>query len=254
MSDEEPVFMFEGDDPDMHVAAREARSTFKFFWRELSWERRRIVPAIDIAMIKLPFTDGVGAESPNQGEHMWVDKVDFDGQRLTGVLVNSPRWLKSVKDGDPVNVPFAHLEDWLMTSGDTAFGGYTVNVMRRKMSAEEMETHDEAWGLDFGDPFQVRLQEHDIQKHEGHVDHPMCTNTIESLRKHVQENPGFVADVDETGWAELHRESLAGNLASVKLLVEHGADPRTKTRHGLNAIELARALAWEEVAAYLESA
>ena len=90
MSEEEPVFMFEGDDPDILSASRVARQTFKYFWREMSWERRRIVPAIDIAMIKLPFTDGPG--DTGKGEHMWVDEVDFDGQRLTGVLINSPRW------------------------------------------------------------------------------------------------------------------------------------------------------------------
>lgn len=251
MSEEEPVFMFEGDDPDIQAASLAARKTFKFFWRELSWERRRIVPAIDIAMIKLPFTDGPG--SCGKGEHMWVDEVDFDGQRLTGVLVNSPRWLTSVKEGDRVNVPFAHLEDWLMTSDGLAYGGHTVNAMRLQMAPDERSSHDEAWGLDFGDPSQVRLNRYDEEPTDGHADHPMCLNTLESLKGHLQENPDYVSDLDEDGWTVLHHEALAGNFGAVRILVEHGANPRSKTQHGLDAIELARALRWEEIASFLGS-
>ena len=54
----EQVFMYDGQDPELLQASESARQSFKYFWRELSWERRRIVPALDLAMVKLPFTDG----------------------------------------------------------------------------------------------------------------------------------------------------------------------------------------------------
>ena len=31
---------------------------------------------------------------------MWLGEVDFDGQFVSGVLLNSPNWLKSFKAGD----------------------------------------------------------------------------------------------------------------------------------------------------------
>src|ERR687891_2755598 len=52
----EPVFMFDGEDPEMREACEAAQRSFKYFWRELSWEQRRIVPGLDMAMVKLPFT------------------------------------------------------------------------------------------------------------------------------------------------------------------------------------------------------
>jgi uncharacterized protein YegJ (DUF2314 family) len=53
----EDVFMFEGNNPDMLKANKSARITFKYFWREIYWERKRIVPSLDMAIIKLPFWD-----------------------------------------------------------------------------------------------------------------------------------------------------------------------------------------------------
>lgn len=102
--------MFDGDDPEMEHAMREARKTFGYFWRELAWERRRIVPALDMAAVKAPFADG--PPSPQQTDHpqveeMWISEVDFDGQAVSGELLNSPNWLTSVKEGDEVRVPGA---------------------------------------------------------------------------------------------------------------------------------------------------
>jgi uncharacterized protein YegJ (DUF2314 family) len=52
----EPVFMFDAKDPEMQQAYEAAQASFRYFWRELSWERRRIVPGLDMTMVKLPFT------------------------------------------------------------------------------------------------------------------------------------------------------------------------------------------------------
>ena len=38
----EQVFL--GDSPEMRQASASAQRSFKYFWRELSWERRRIIP------------------------------------------------------------------------------------------------------------------------------------------------------------------------------------------------------------------
>ena len=66
MSKDSPskVFMFDGEDPDMLEAYQRARSHFRFFWREIIWERHRIVPAFDMACIKAGFSD----QSPDQAE------------------------------------------------------------------------------------------------------------------------------------------------------------------------------------------
>src|SRR5262245_8176246 len=102
MSDSK-VFVADDNDPEMQRAYEKARANFRYFWREVAWERRRIVPALDLAAVKAPFSDGPGAGRPKDGpeaEHMWFSEVDFDGEFVSGVLINSPNWLKTVKAGD----------------------------------------------------------------------------------------------------------------------------------------------------------
>src|SRR5262245_54657380 len=101
MSESQPsrVFLAKESDPEMERASENARGTFRYFWREMAWERRRIVPALDLACVKAPFSDGKqGSGTPDAPnvEHMWISEVDFDGQNVSGVLMNNPNWLKTV--------------------------------------------------------------------------------------------------------------------------------------------------------------
>ncbi len=90
MSDSKNVFMFDAGDPAMIEAHKRAQETFKYFWRELSWEFRRIVPGLDLACVKIAFTDGDTQREGPSHEHMWVSDVLFDGKNITGTLINSP--------------------------------------------------------------------------------------------------------------------------------------------------------------------
>ncbi|HPR63340.1 MAG TPA: DUF2314 domain-containing protein [Thermoanaerobaculia bacterium] len=65
MCDMENVYMFDETDPEMVKANQRARETFKYFWRELSWEKRRIVPGLDMALVKIAFF----ADSVPEGNH-----------------------------------------------------------------------------------------------------------------------------------------------------------------------------------------
>src|SRR5688572_18551896 len=103
---ESPVFHFNNDDPEMQKAYARARANFKYFWREVSWERRRIVPALDMACVKAAFSDGVpGDGSPV--EQMWFgqEDIDFNGFMVSGTLLNAPNELSTVKQGETVIIP-----------------------------------------------------------------------------------------------------------------------------------------------------
>lgn len=269
--EKQPVFMFSGDDPAILRAYAEAKATFKYFWREISWERRRIVPAFDMMLIKLPFTDG-----QPEGEHMWVDEVEFDGDNLSGVLLNSPNWLTSVKQGDAVKAPFSHLEDWMITANGVAYGAFTVNQMRAKMNTHDRKAHDKAWGLDFGDPAEIKInpfekpkkkaglidrllgrkkeEDEPLDRQTGHKDTTMCLNMLPKMEEQLLEDRTHVTWTDENGWTMLHSEALAGNFGAVKLLVKYGANVNVKTNNGKDAIGLAKTLEWNEIAEYLEAA
>ena len=229
------VILFEGSDPDMAKANEQARSTFKYLWREIAWERRRIVPGFNLIAVKLAFTDGTNVE------HMWVGDVDFDGEHLSGELLNAPNWLENVEQGDHIEALLTErLGDWMAAGYDGVHGAYTVNLMRARMSPDERAAHDGAWGLEFGDPEQITLPP--TGNH-----HPMALNMGESLMNFLKENPDEVHAQDEAGWTMLHREALAGNANVVEILLQHGANPKAVTGKGQTPLDLARALDWPQV-------
>jgi uncharacterized protein YegJ (DUF2314 family) len=258
--------MAEGDDPEMQRASESARATFRYFWREVAWERRRIVPALDLAAVKAPFSDGGQGEREEgtpQVEDMWFSEVDFDGQVVSGVLLNAPNWLKSIKEGDPVRLPLAEISDWMYAISGEVFGAYTVNLLRSRMGRRERQEHDAAWGLNFGDPAKIRVAPEPNRgggllsrwfgkRKEDTGEHPMSEAMASSLKEQLAKDPSMISVRDDRGWTFLHQEALAGSVPTVKVLLEAGADRNALTDHGMTALQLARSLGWDKVVALLE--
>jgi uncharacterized protein len=246
-SEQSRVFMFDGDDPEMGHASAEARATFGYFWRELAWERRRIVPALDFATVKAPFSDGERAARQRAGkpqvEEMWIKDVDFDGREVSGKLLNQPNWLKSVRQGDAVRMPLERVTDWMYVMRGEVYGAFTVQLMRSRMGRKERAGHDQAWGLNFGDPAEVRIVKEPASLTG---DHPMSVNMGSSLQEAIARDPSFMSP-DERGWTILHHLALAGSKTGVKVLLKAGVDPNLRTGDGRTAVELAESLGWDEV-------
>jgi uncharacterized protein YegJ (DUF2314 family) len=243
------VFLFDNSDPEMQRAYENARATFRYFWREVAWERRRIVPALEMSCLKAPFSDGEQrsrtSETP-EVEHMWLSEIDFDGRLVSGVLLNSPNWLKSVKEGDRVRVPPGQISDWMYVLKGDVYGAYTVNLLRSRMGRKELQQHDNAWGLNFGDPHKIRIRA-DREQQE------VCEAMATSLKEHLAKNPSLVSAKSDEGWTLLHQEALSGIIPTVKVLLDAGADPNAGTNHGMTPVQLARSLGWDEVVALLAS-
>jgi len=130
----------------MDRAMQTARDRFPDFWREVSADYQRIIPALDGGMVKAYFCD---ESEPLAGEHMWVGSVDFDGKMISGVLADTPRQLRSVKAGQRVSFPLDRLSDWLYVDGGKAMGAFTVRLLRTRMSDAERRAHDNYYPFSF---------------------------------------------------------------------------------------------------------
>jgi uncharacterized protein YegJ (DUF2314 family) len=276
-----PIYKSPGDDPEMDQAAANARKTFRYFWRELAWELRRIVPGLDLAAVKGSFSDPPEIRAQNPGglevEHMWLLEVDFDGREISGTLINSPDSLKSFQEGDRVTIGGGQLCDWMYVIRGEVYGGFTVDVLRSRMGKHERKQHDQAWGLDFGDVGIVHLVPPEYigqapakkgflsrlagskaapqdYKAVAAAEHPMSVNMRESLDKTLTENPGLLQQADDRGYTFLHQLSLAGSLDGVDVCLQHGADPKQAAPNGMTPFALAKSLGWKRVMARLEQA
>lgn len=276
MSDGSPVFMTPGEDPEMEAASQQARESFRYFWREMAWEYRRIVPALGVAAVKIAFADEVAAGQFGPPEHMWLNEVQFDGASLAATLLNAPNWVRSVQAGQRVSLPLDRVGDWMYSRGGRCYGAFTVNLMRSRMGAAERADHDDAWGMDFGDPSDVQVvpdwsAEPTPAKKRGlfgkkkaaatqaptaqdlTAEHPMALNMAEAYGQQLRDNAeGILGYRDERGFMPLHDMALAGATTAVRLMLSHGADPRALTGHGWSAAQLAYSLGWHDTVALLQ--
>lgn len=278
---ESPVYKSPGDDPEMEQAAARARQTFRFFWREMAWERRRIIPGLELAAVKGSFADPPEVRAQNPGglevEHMWLMGVDFDGRRIHGTLINAPLSLKTFHEGDEVSISGKQLCDWMYVVQGKVYGGFTVDLLRSRMSSRERKQHDQAWGFDFGEVGIVNLVPSDwigdappkkkglfsragskeTQQDYAKVaaaEHPMSVNMRDSFEETLRNNPGLIQEADDHGFTFLHQLALAGSWDGVDVCLKHGADPNQAAPNGMTPYALAKSLGWKKVMMRLQEA
>lgn len=135
----------EEDDKGMNAAMAQARKEFPTFWKAVSEDRKNGEPKRVPAMVKAYFSD----KGEDGGEHLWIDEVSYDGKMISGVVASEPADLKSVKLGEKVSFPLERLSDWLFVEKGEAKGAFTVNYLRKQMSAEERKEHDKGYPFRF---------------------------------------------------------------------------------------------------------
>ncbi len=271
---EENSFIYsDGADPKMIEAYQKAQETFKYFWREQSWEYRRIIPSLNLSCVKVAFSEKDPETGKDIVEHMWINEIDFDGDHVKGYLINEPNNLTNIQAGDYFEIPLNEISDWLFTITPTAkkpkglsklfssseaplpkaYGGFTIQKIRSDMSPAERKEHDDAWQLDFGDFNDIEVVHEQKEKPENLIEHPMSKNMKEKLVEFLQNYPNELTHADENGLTLLHKETIAGNLSSVEIILNSGADKNAKNNKGKTALDFAKQMNWEHLIPVLEN-
>lgn len=244
--EESPVFYAKPDE-EMRQAIERARQTFKYFWREVYWENRRIVPALEMYSVKAAFSETNAQSKEEITEHMWLVDIYFDGEYIYGTLINEPNQLQLIKAGEEVRLPLHQISDWIFACEDKAYGAFTVQLLRSRMNEEERQAHDDAWGYDFGDFNDISVVYQQKEHPENLEEHPMSVNSKEKIAEELAQQPEVVTQTDEHGYTFLHHAAIAGNTAEVEALLAAGADKNAQTNHGKTALDFAQALGWQNV-------
>jgi len=265
----ENIINVDSQDSQIAKATQDALGTFKFFWRELSWEYRRIVPGLSLAAVKVsfPVKKKWFRKSP-ETEIMWVNEIYFDGIEIKGKLLNDSQWLNNINSGDTVSLKYTELIDWMYVIDEKVYGAFTVHAIRSKMQEVERNQHDAAWGLNFGDYSNIALapsvivsgnKELQYDYTQSIVDtavlemseHAMSVNMRTSIAEQLSSHPDLVNSIDSEGWTLLQREALAGNLSPIEILCKNGADKSLKNPFGETALDLAIKMDWPMIIQFL---
>ena len=191
-------------------------------------------------------------------EYMWVGDISFDGKVITGNLLNQPNQIENLNQGDIVQFDREEISDWMYSISDKVYGAFTVNVLRSRMKNKELKEHDDAWGLDFGDPRNLNIDpmlsfsDFLLTPSIDLPEHPMSVNMVDKSEDGIREMEEKINGLIVFDMTMLQFESLAGNLTQVELLLKYGADERIKNVYGQTAQDLAEMFNWEKISALLK--
>ena len=122
------------DDKEMNAAMEKARKSvdelIKVFKNRKKGQRQ--------FGVKVAIRDG------KKVEHFWVQISKFDGKQFVGEIANDPMVVKTVKEGDEIKVAKDKISDWMYVDKDKLVGGYTVRVLRKRLSPEERKALDDS--------------------------------------------------------------------------------------------------------------
>lgn len=129
---EHDIIGVESDDSDMNIAIEKAKRNVGNFTSALKSNN----PNFFNFSIKKPYK----TESGN--EHIWISNVVLQGDKYLGIIGNTPQFTSEIKLGDTVLVEKSEISDWMYLDENKLRGGYTIRVLRNKMSETEKKQFD----------------------------------------------------------------------------------------------------------------
>ena len=81
-------------------------------------------------------------------EHIWIGNIQkIESGKYIGVIDNLPEKIKSVKLGDTVQIEKKEISDWMYIKKSELHGGYTIRLLRERMTEEERKKFDAESGM-----------------------------------------------------------------------------------------------------------
>jgi uncharacterized protein YegJ (DUF2314 family) len=80
-------------------------------------------------------------------EHIWLNKIKIEQDKILGVVNNEPEMTQEVALGDTVEIDRNTISDWNYMKGNKLYGGYSVRLLRNRMTPEQRDQFDQSTGL-----------------------------------------------------------------------------------------------------------
>ena len=120
------------DDSLMNKAIAKAREEFYVFdsaFRKGNSEK-------SLFAIKVRFPTNIG------GEHIWAHSISLEGETYYGILDDDAISTDNVKAGDKIKIAIDSVSDWIYNDNGVMKGGFTIKVLRNKMTPKERAAFD----------------------------------------------------------------------------------------------------------------
>lgn len=131
------IYNVENQDAEMNKVIIKAKETLPEFYKAL--ESRN--PNHEAFAVKMHF------KINNDGEHIWINGLFKQNGEYFGVVDNLPEFTKEVKQGDTIKIDSSRVSDWMYLDNGELKGGYTIRLLRNRMSEEERTEFDKTSGM-----------------------------------------------------------------------------------------------------------
>lgn len=133
--DEPIIYSLNDDDKEMNLAIELANATLDDFDKALK------SPESENFALKIRY------DLNNKSEHIWAVDIEKIGNDYFGIIDNVPNSETSINLNDKVKIEKEKISDWMFSREGKLFGGYTIIVLRNRMSESEKENFDKEFIL-----------------------------------------------------------------------------------------------------------
>jgi len=128
------------EDKEMNDAILAAKNTLDQFDRAL--ESNKFDTSTFALKIRFPTSTGA--------EHIWATSIAIREGHYFGIVDNLPELTTKVKLGDRIQLDKENITDWMYGDNGMLRGGYTIRLIRSRMTKDEREKFDADFQLKIG--------------------------------------------------------------------------------------------------------
>jgi uncharacterized protein YegJ (DUF2314 family) len=116
------------EDHEMNEAKDKARASLAHFWEKFA------NPGPDEAGFAIKVALPYGR---NSTEHIWTKDIERKDGKISAVINNAPRDVKTVSLGQRIDVADAQISDWMYMRADKIVGNYTMRPLLKRMPPQD---------------------------------------------------------------------------------------------------------------------
>jgi uncharacterized protein YegJ (DUF2314 family) len=129
---EPDIYTVTDEDKEMNDAIKAANQTIDQFKNALLSNNKNY----EMFELKVRFPKAKG------GEHIWLRNIIFKENKYIGIVDNVPENLNNIKLGDTIVIDNENITDWLYIDQSKLKGGYTIRLLRNRMTESERKKFD----------------------------------------------------------------------------------------------------------------
>ncbi len=133
--DSTSILIVEQGDKEMEAAIATAQSSLSQFDSALFGNNHNY----NSFALKVRFAYG-----EKNGEHIWLREITKNKGEYVGIVNNEPEYIPNLKIDDTIKINKKNISDWMYLDDDILRGGFTIQLLRNRMSPSERAQFDSA--------------------------------------------------------------------------------------------------------------